>query len=116
MNNIIKSIFTNFSVDGVSIPVKFLRYEGHGEPYIVYSLESNGDALNSEDGLANYIEYYDFTIYSKSNYVNIEARVKELLTENGFLWQVERSSGDLYDTETGYYYKTLNFSYIRGGY
>ena len=26
MNELIQSIFTNFEVDGVSIPVKFLRY------------------------------------------------------------------------------------------
>lgn len=116
MNNIIKAIFENFSVDGVNIPVKFLHYEGHGEPYVIYALESNDYPLDADDRLKNYVEYYDFTIYSKTNYTKIEERLKELLEENDFLWQVNRSSGDLYEPETGYYYKTLNFSYLRGGY
>ena len=81
MNNIIKAIFNNFTVDGVLIPVKFLRYEGHGQPYVIYSLESNGEPLNAEDNIANYVEYYDFTIYSKGNYLKIEERLKDLLIE-----------------------------------
>ena len=116
MNNIIKAIFENFSVDGENIPVKFLHYEGHGEPYVIYALESNDSQLDADDKLANYVEYYDFTIYSKKNYTKIEEKLKELLEENDFLWEVDRSSGDLYEPETGYYYKTLNFSYLRGGY
>lgn len=116
MNNIIKAIFNNFTVDGVLIPVKFLRYEGHGQPYVIYSLESNGEPLRAEDNIANYVEYYDFTIYSKGNYLKIEERLKDLLIENGFRWEVDRSSGDLYEPVTGYYFKTLNFSYLRGGY
>lgn len=116
MNEIIKTIFNNFTVDGVSIPVKFMRYEGHGEPYIIYSLESSGSQLSSDDLLANYVVYYDFSIFSKGNYLNIERKVKELLTENYFRWEPDRSSGDLYEPTIGYYFKTLNFSYLRGGY
>ena len=71
--------FRNLSVDGVNIPVKFLHYEGQGEPYVIYALESNDHPLDADDRLKNYVEYYDFTIYSKSNYKKIEERLKELL-------------------------------------
>ena len=36
INAIIKTLFQGFKVGGVSIPVEYLVYEGHGEPYIVY--------------------------------------------------------------------------------
>ena len=85
MNELIKNIFTDFEVDGVSIPVKFLYYYGHGEPYVIYQKESLASGLLADDGL-----------------------------QNDFLWEPTRSSGDLYDADTGYYHITLNFSYLRG--
>ena len=42
MNELIQSIFTNFEVDGVSIPVKFLRYNGKSTTYVTY-METNID-------------------------------------------------------------------------
>ena len=105
MNELIKNIFTNFEVDGVSIPVKFLYYYGHGEPYVIYQKESLA---------SGHVEYYDFDVYSTGNYKNIVESVKNKLTQNNFLWEPTRSSGDLYDTDTGYYHITLNFSYLRG--
>lgn len=70
MNSLIKSIFTNFIVDG--IPVKFLIYHGHGEPYITYNLDSYERSLSADDELENYAENYSFSIYSKGNYLNKE--------------------------------------------
>jgi len=35
MNELIESILADFAVDGVTIPVVFMYYEGHDEPYIV---------------------------------------------------------------------------------
>ena len=114
MNELITSIFINFAVDGVTIPVKFLHYEGHGEPYIVWMKESMDTGFTADDELVNYVDYYDFTIYSKGNYLRIIEAVKNLLKRHDFLWKVGHSSGDLYDPDTGYYYATLIFSYIKG--
>ena len=36
MNSLIKQIFRNFSVNGVKIPVSFLRYNGTSTTYITY--------------------------------------------------------------------------------
>lgn len=114
MNSLIKSIFTNFTVDGVLIPVKFLIYHGHGEPYITYNLDGYERSLSADDELENYAENYSFSIYSKGNYLNIEQQMKTLLKNNGFIWLANRSSGDLYDPDIGYYFKTLFFSYLKG--
>ncbi len=110
MNELIQSIFRDFEVDGVSIPVKFLRYEGHNEPYITYMQQDADNSLNGDDDLLGYVVYYDFDVYSKSNYLKIIERVKQLLKQNGFVWQPSRSSEDMYEDDIGYYHKTLNFA------
>lgn len=113
MNELIETIFRDFEVDGVSIPVKFMFYQGHGEPYVVYMQEDADNSLSGDDELIGYVDYYDFDVYSKGNYFPIIERVKEILKENGFVWQPSRSSSDMYETDTGYYHKTLNFAILR---
>lgn len=113
MNELIESIFANFTVDDVEIPVSFLFYEGHGEPYVTYMQQDADNSLSGDDELIGYVDYYDFDVYSKGNISNIIESVKEKLKENNFVWQPSRSSGDLYETDTGYYHKTLNFAYLR---
>lgn len=116
MNELIMSIFEGFTVDGVSIPVKYLHYLGHGEPYVVWMQEDADNSLTGDDTLLGYADYYDFDIYSKGNFLPIVEKVKELLTSNGFVWQVSKSSADMFETETGYYHKTLNFGILRSEY
>lgn len=113
MNELIETIFRDFEVDGVSIPVKFMFYQGHGEPYVVYMQEDADNSLSGDDELIGYVDYYDFDVYSKGNYFPIIERVKQILKENGFVWQPSRSSSDMYETDTGYYHKTLNFAILR---
>ena len=116
MNELIMSIFDGFSVNGTAIPVKYLYYLGHGEPYIVWMQEDADNSLTGDDTLLGYADYYDFDIYSKTNFLPIVEAVKDLLTSNGFVWQVSKSSSDMYETETGYYHKTLNFAILRSEY
>lgn len=113
MNELIQSIFENFMVGGERIPVKFLYYQGHGEPYITWGQMDADSSLSGDDDLIGFVDYYDFDVYSKSNYLAIVESVKQLLKENGFVWQPSRSSADFYEVDTGYYHKTLNFAYLR---
>ena len=69
--------------------------------------------MSGDDELIGYADYYDFDIYSKGNYKKIIEKVKELLRESDFVWQPSRSSADMYETETGYYHKTLCFGILR---
>ena len=116
MHELITSLFADFSVDGVSIPVKFAYYLGHGEPYVVWSQIDADASLTGDDELLGYADYYDFDIYSKGNYLAIAKAIIKKLTDNGFVWQVSQSSGDLYEIETGYHHKTLNFGILRSEY
>lgn len=113
LNELIHTLFEQFSVDGQDIPVCFMRYKGHGEPYVTYMELDCDNSMSADDDLVGYVAYYDFDIYSKGNYFPIIESVKELLKNNGFVWQPSRSSPDMYEDETGYYHKTLCFAYLK---
>lgn len=113
MNSLIETIFENFQVNGQSIPVSFLRYDGKSTTYITYELMDMDNSFSGDDTLLGYVDYYDFDIYSKGNYFPIVESVKSLLKANGFMFQPSRSSGDLYEDDTGYFHKTLNFAIER---
>ena len=113
VNELIESVFANFKVDNVSIPVNYMYYQGHGEPYVVYMQQDADKSFSGDDELLGYVDYYDFDVYSKGNFFKIIETIKSLLKENGFIWQPSRSSQDMYEVETGYYHKTLNFAILK---
>ena len=113
MNELIESIFQNFTVDGVEIPVSFMFYEGHGEPYVTYMQQDADGSLSGDDELIGYVDYYDFDVYSRGNFLNIIESLRNVLESNGFVWQPSRSSQDFFETDTGYYHKTLNFAIFK---
>ena len=113
MNELIEQIFANFTVDETVIPVSYMFYEGHGEPYVVYMQQDADKSLSGDDELIGYVDYYDFDVYSRGNYLNIIESLKEILENNGFVWQPSRSSQDFFETDTGYYHKTLNFAFLK---
>lgn len=113
MNELIQSIFTNFIVDDVSIPVKFLRYNGKSTTYITYMETDINNSYSGDNEILGYVSYYDFDIYSKGNYFNIVEAVKSIMKNNGFIWQPSRTSQDMYEADTGYYHKTLCFAIER---
>lgn len=114
MNELIEILFKDFTVDGVKIPVSLLYYEGHGEPYITYMQTDADSSYSGDDELLGYADYYDFDIYSKGDYTSIVKSVKSILKANDFVWQPSRTSPDMYETDTGYYHKTLCFAILRG--
>lgn len=113
MNELIQSIFTDFIVDGVNIPVKFIRYNGKSTTYITYMETDINNSYSGDNEILGYVSYYDFDIYSKGNYFNIVEAVKSIMKNNGFIWQPSRTSQDMYEADTGYYHKTLCFAIER---
>lgn len=108
MNELIETLFENFSV-----PVSFLRYTGKSTTYVTYQQTDIDNSFSGDDGLLGYVDYYDFDIYSKGNYLEIVESIKNILVANGFTWQPSRSSGDMYEDDTGYFHKTLCFAIER---
>lgn len=113
MNSLIETIFNNFKVNNVSIPVSFLRYNGKSTTYITYQSTDMDNSFSGDDELLGYVDYYDFDIYSKGNYFPIVESVKNLLKANGFMWQPSRCSADMFEDDTGYFHKTLCFAIER---
>ena len=113
MNEVIELAFANFTVNGVMIPVSFLRYQGKSTTYITYMETDKDNALGGDNEILNYVDYYDFDIYSKGNYLEIVKEVKKIMKQNGFTWQPSRDSQDMYEDDTGYYHKTLCFAIER---
>lgn len=113
MNSEIQELFENFTVEGKSIPVAFLRYRGKETTYITYQEIQEDNSFSADDDLQAYVTYYDFDIYSKSNYLTIMESVKEILKANGWIWQPSMTSQDLYEDDTGYYHKTLCFAKVK---
>ena len=108
MNELIESILANFSV-----PVAFCFYNGDATAYVTYQQVDAYNSLSADNELINYVDCYDFDIYCKGNYFTIIEELKTVLTANGFVWQPSRSSGDMYETDTKYYHKTLCFAIER---
>ena len=111
MNEQIESLFADFTVNGVSIPVALIYYDGHGEPYVTYKQYDKDDSYSSDDEISGYVTYYDFDVYSKGNYLAIVEAIKSILKQAGWTWQPRRDSPDMYETDTGYYHKTICFAY-----
>ena len=106
----IEEIFRNFTVSDVVIPVSYLQYGGGKETYIVYTPWNNDNSFSGDDTILGCVVYYDFDVYSKGNYYNIVAEMKDLLTENGWTWQPSKDSSDQYEKDTGMYHKTVCFA------
>ena len=113
MNEIIQAAFNGFTVDNVEIPVKYLHYMGHGEPYVTYTPTGNGNVFSADDQIQNYITYYDFDIYSKRNFYAIAEAIKAIMQANNFSYVPSQDSPEMYETDTGYYHKTLCFAIER---
>ena len=113
MNEQILNVFKDFAVGGKSIPVAFQHYDGHGQPYVVFSREDDADSYSADDTLQAWVTYYDFDIYSKSNYLAIAQAVRDRLEAAGWTWQPSRSQWDMWEPDTGYWHVTLNFAHER---
>lgn len=114
VNSEIKKLFANFTVDGIEIPFAFLNYKGNKETYVTYTQISIDNTFNTDDELDAYIVNYDFDIYTKGNYLKIIEAIKEILEANGWDWQPMNDSPDMYESDTGYFHKTICFSKVKG--
>lgn len=93
----------------LGVPVAFLHYKGTETTYIIYSQTDADSSLSGDDAMDGYFLYYDFDIYSKSNYFQIVEDIRGILEGSGWIYQPARVSPDLYEHDTGFFHKTLCF-------
>lgn len=107
MNEEIETIFENFIVDGIKIPIAFIKYFGKSETYLTYQSIGNDPTLASDDITKYSLDAIDIDIYTKGNYLKIIKEIKNKMLENDFVW--DGDSPDMYEQDTGYYHKTISF-------
>lgn len=111
LNEYILNLLSPFEADG--IPVRLLFYNGQKNSYITFEQTDADESLSGDDTLLGYVDYYDVDVYTQGNLNKLVNRVKELMVDGGFVWQVSRTSQDMYDETTQYYHKTLCFAIER---
>ena len=105
MFNFNSEIETTLSTLGV--PVSFMFYEGNADTYITYMQIDKDNALAGDDKILGCVEYYDFDVYSKSNYLSIVTSLINLMVAAGWTYQPSRDSPDMYERDTKYFHKTI---------
>lgn len=109
MNDEIVNLFTNFTVAGKAIPVKFARYIGTADTYVIFQNTHDNDPLEGDGELLGVYKYYDFDVYSKNNYRPILNAIRQTLWEAGWIYCPTLCGPDMFDEQTGFYHKTIVF-------
>lgn len=105
MFNYNEEIETTLSQLGV--PVSFMFYEGNAETYVTYMQLDKDSVLAGDDTILGCVQYYDFDVYSKGNYLTIVSNLIKLLEDAGWTYQPSRDSPDMYERDTKFYHKTI---------
>ena len=107
MNEEIKSIFNNFKVNEVSIPVSHLRYKGNSKTFVTWTLLPETPSLSANDEVLYSVVQVDIDIFSDGNYLDIMDQVKKIMKSSEWLW-VEDSE-EMYEEDTELYHRTITF-------
>ena len=104
---LLKTIFENFTVDGVQIPVEYLKYKGNSKTYVTYTFTGDDPSLFGEDKEIGSIISVDVDVFSDGNFVAIQEKIEQLMEDNGFIRT--GTSPDLYEEDTKLFHKTIEF-------
>lgn len=94
-------------LSGLGVPVSFMFYEGDADTYITYMQLDKDNTLAGDDELLGCVQYYDFDVYSKGNYLNVISTLIDTLTAAGWTYNPSRDSPDLYERDTKFFHKTI---------
>lgn len=91
----------------LGVPVSFMFYEGNADTYVTYMQLDKDNTLSGDDEVLGCVQYYDFDVYSKGNYLSVISNLIELMTAAGWTYQPSRDSPDLYERDTKFFHKTI---------
>ena len=69
----------------LGVPVSFMFYDGNATTYVTYMQLDKDNALAGDDELIGCVQYYDFDVYSKGNYLNVISNLIDLMQAAGGL-------------------------------
>ena len=102
LNTEIESILSNLGV-----PVAFMFYEGDADTYITYMQLDKDNVIAGDDQVLGCVQYYDFDVYSKTNFIGTINNLINAMQDAGWTYQPSRDSPDMYERDTRYYHKTI---------
>ncbi|MDR1240275.1 MAG: hypothetical protein LBK29_00115 [Oscillospiraceae bacterium] len=108
VNPIIESIFKDFKLDGIQIPVNFLFYTGKADSYLTYYTYMEEPSLYANDTNKAEIASVTLDIFSRNNFKILVETVKQKMTDGGFTWQSNASEN--YEPDTKYFHVPVNFT------
>lgn len=97
-------------LQGIGVPVAFMFYEGAEDTYITYMQLDKDGAIAGDDKVLACVQYYDFDVYSKGNYLGLVQSLIETMVAAGWTYQPSRDSPDLYERDTKFFHKTICFA------
>lgn len=104
---LLKTIFTDFTVDEEIIPVEYIKYKGNSKTYVTYTFTDDDPKLFGEDKEIGSVISIDIDIYSNKNYLAIQQRIEEIMEDNDFIRT--GCSPDMFEEDTGLFHKTIEF-------
>ena len=104
---LLKTIFTNFTVAGEVIPVEYIKYKGNSKTYVTYTFTGDDPTLFGEDKEIGSIVSIDIDIFSNKNYLAIQSAIETIMENNNFIRT--GCSPDMFEEDTGLYHKTIEF-------
>ena len=104
---LLKTIFTDFTVDEEIIPVEYIKYKGNSKTYVTYTFTDDDPTLFGEDKEIGSVIGIDIDIYSDRNYLAIQQRIEEIMEDNDFIRT--GCSPDMFEEDTGLFHKTIEF-------
>ncbi|NRT88529.1 prohead protease [Clostridium beijerinckii] len=86
--------------------VYFIHANGPTAPYIEYEIfDENGEEWAENKEIATNF-YLQVDIFSKTDYTDLENKIKEKMTNAGFM---RSTSADLYENDTQLFHKAMRF-------
>ena len=107
INYQIEKAFSDFKVDGKTVPISYYQYFGTDETYLTYYTWSENPEFFFDDDYDAEVCHGTIDIWSKKNFKKIIELVKQNLKVNGFTWT--DNGAELYEPETGYFHVPVNF-------
>ena len=104
---LLKTIFTDFTVDEEIIPVEYIKYKGNSKTYVTYTFTDDDPTLFGEDKEIGSVISIDIDIYSDRNYLAIQQKIEEIMEDNDFIRT--GCSPDMFEEDTGLFHKTIEF-------
>lgn len=107
MNEELKKIFSNFTVNQKQIDIAHLKYKGHNKKYVVWTLLPEEPILSYDDEIQYSLATVDIDIYDEGNYLDTMKEIKKIMKENEWIWKED--SSEMYEEDTGLYHRTSTF-------